>query len=127
MANEQNLKTPTANEARERGSKGGIASGKARREKKALMDTLETLLAMPLKKGKATDIEKIQSIAALNGKNITVQEAIMLAQIRKALKGDTRSATFIRDTAGEMPTVRLDAEVDMDLNIFIDYGKEEGE
>lgn len=31
--NDQNLKTPTTKEARERGKKGGIASGKARWEK----------------------------------------------------------------------------------------------
>lgn len=34
MANEKNLKPPTTKEARERGKKGGIASGKARLAKK---------------------------------------------------------------------------------------------
>lgn len=100
MANEQNLKTPSAAEARERGKLGGIASGKARREKKAMKDTLEALLTMQLKTGKAADIEKIQSLATLSGKNINVQEAIMLAQIKKALKGDTRAAEFVRDASG---------------------------
>ena len=79
---------------------GGIASGKVRREKKAMKDTLATLLAMPLKDGVSDDIEKIQSIASLNGKNITVQEAIMLAQIKKAVKGDTKAAEFVRDSSG---------------------------
>lgn len=79
---------------------GGIASGKSRREKKAMKDTLATLLAMPLKDGMSQDIDQIQSIASLNGKNITVQEAIMLAQIKKAVKGDTRAAEFVRDSSG---------------------------
>jgi hypothetical protein len=90
----------TSDELRERAKKGGIASGKARREKKAMKDTLETLLAMPLKDGQVAGLEDIQSIASLKGKNISVQEAIMLAQIQKAMKGDTRAAEYIRDTSG---------------------------
>ena len=79
---------------------GGIASGKARREKKAMKDTLTALLSMPLRSGKESDIESIKNLAAVKGKNITVQEAIMLAQIQKAMKGDTRAAEFIRDSSG---------------------------
>lgn len=78
----------------------GIASGKARREKKAMKDTLAILLSMPMKDGDSADIDAIQSIASLSGKNITVQEAIMLAQIKKAVKGDTRAAEFVRDSSG---------------------------
>ena len=101
MAGKENLKpVRTKSEARERGKKGGIASGKARREKKAMKETLETLLQMPLKSGKAVDLDKIKDIAALKGKNITVQEAIMLAQIQKAIKGDTKAAEYVRDTSG---------------------------
>lgn len=100
MAGKDNLKTPSSAEARNNGKKGGIASGKKRREKKAMKDTLETLLKMPLEAGKAVDLEGIKSIAAIKGKNITVQEAIMLAQIKKAIKGDTKAAEYIRDTSG---------------------------
>lgn len=100
-------------EAREKGKKGGIASGKARRDKKAMKETLATLLSMPLKDGAAADVEKIKSIAAINGKNITVQEAIMLAQIKKAIKGDTRAAEYIRDTSGN----RVKEEISVEGNI----------
>lgn len=44
MANEQNLKTPSASEARERGSKGGINSGKARRRKADLKKMAQQVL-----------------------------------------------------------------------------------
>lgn len=84
----------------ERAKEMGIASGKSRREKKAMKDTLATLLSMPLKDGMSVDIGEIQSIASLNGKNITVQEAILLAQIKKAVKGDTKAAEFVRDSSG---------------------------
>ena len=44
MANEQNLKTPSTSEARERGSKGGINSGKARRRKADLRRMAQEVL-----------------------------------------------------------------------------------
>lgn len=44
MANEKNLRTPTTNEAREIGRKGGIASGRARQEKKTIQKILADLL-----------------------------------------------------------------------------------
>lgn len=104
MAGKDNL-VPVRSEAeaREKGKAGGIASGKARREKKALRDTLNDLLSLPLQSTKAANLDAIKSLAALKGKNISVQEAIMLAQIQKAMKGDTRAAEYIRDTIGQKP------------------------
>ena len=82
-------------------TKGGIASGKARREKKAMKDTLAALLSMPLRNGKGAEIESIKNLAEVKGKNITVQEAIMLAQIQKAIKGDTRAFKVLMELASE--------------------------
>jgi hypothetical protein len=90
----------TKEEQRVVAKKGGIASGKVRRERKAMKDTLASLLSMPLQDGKVADVDDIKNLAAVNGKNITVQEAIMLKQIQKAMKGDTRAAEYIRDTSG---------------------------
>lgn len=90
----------TTEEQQKIATKGGIASGKARREKKAMKDTLETLLTMTLEEGQVDNLETIQSVAALQGRNITVQEAILYAQIQKALKGDTKAAEYVRDTSG---------------------------
>lgn len=100
VSNSEGTQFQTGAEQVKTATQGGIASGKVRREKKAMKDTLATLLSMPLKDGMAHDIDEIQSIASLNGKNITVQEAIMLAQIKKAVKGDTRAAEFVRDSSG---------------------------
>lgn len=112
----------TPEERREHGRKGGIASGEAKRKKKAMRERLEILLEMPLKSGKGVDLESIKNFAALKGKNITVQDAMMIAQIQKALRGDTTAAAFVRDTAGENPAAKIEAEMDMDLNVSIDYG-----
>lgn len=119
MANIQNLKTPSTEEARSRGRKGGIASGKARKEKKAMKETLKALLSLPLDQREAVDIEAIQDLTALEGGNITVQEAIMLKQIQKAMDGDTKAAEYVRDTAGEKPTdkVELNNKIDIDERI----------
>ena len=115
----------TPEQRREYGRKGGLASVEARRKKKAMRDRLELLLDMTMKSGREANLETIKSYADLKGKNITVQDAMMIAQIQKALKGDTYAAAFIRDTAGENPSVKVEADVDMDLNITIDYGTDE--
>ena len=119
MANEQNLNpVKTKSEARSRGRNGGIASGKARREKKAMKETLEALLSMPMKSGKAADIETIKNFAALKGKTITGQEAMMIAMIQKALKGNVNAAEWIRDTAGQKPVENMN--MNMNLPVFFE-------
>ena len=87
----------------EYGRQGGIKSGQAKRRKKAMKESLEILLDMKIKAGRECDIESVQSFAALKGKNITVEQAMLIAQIHKALKGDTTALTFIRDTSGQAP------------------------
>lgn len=52
-------------------------------------------MSMPLKQGDLDNLDEIQSLAETNGKNITVQEGVVMAQLAKALKGDARSATIL--------------------------------
>ena len=101
------LKEFTPEEKAENGRKGGIASGIAKRKKKAMKETLEILLAMPLNGKKCHEVEDIQSFAQLKGKNVTVEAAIMIKQIQRALAGDLPSAEFVRDTSGQTPTKDL--------------------
>ncbi len=95
-------------EVRENGRKGGIASGKARREKRNMQETLKLLLNLTMNDGEATKPEDIKSLADVKGANLTVDQAILLAQIKKAIKGDTQSASFIRDTSGNNPTNKVE-------------------
>ena len=117
MANEQNLQPFTSEQNREEaaknGRKGGIASGEARRRKKTMRETLEAVLAMQVGKGKSADIEAIKDFAGLKGKNITVQEAMIIAQAQKALKGDLAALQFIRDTIGQKPTENMNLVAEM--------------
>lgn len=98
----KNLITPSTDEARERGTKGGIASGKARREKRSMREALDILLKLSLKDGKKTDIKNIKSLTSLSGQNVTVQDALLIAQIQKALTGDGRAFDAIKNIV--MPT-----------------------
>lgn len=92
MAKEENLKPVTQRskaEAREISRKGGIKSGEARRAKKTMREMLKYLLEQDIQNSK--------------GEKKTTLEAVMVAQLKQALKGDTKAATFIRDTIGEKP------------------------
>lgn len=99
VKNSEDTKFRSGGEAVENGKKGGIASGKARREKKELKELLELLLSMPMKSGRGADFEKIKNFSDLKNQNINVQEAILIAQVQKAMKGDTRAAEMIMDRA----------------------------
>lgn len=106
MANEQNLKVLSPSEARENGRKGGLASAEARRKKRAMRETLQELLAMPIAEGDLADITAAGSLKELDGYNLTVQEKILLEVILKAVAGDVRAAEFIRDTVEGKPAAR---------------------
>lgn len=75
----------TIEEQREIARKGGIASGKARKEKKLLKDELAIIMENVNKDGK------------------TYQELISTALVKEALKGNTKAYEIIRDTMGQKP------------------------
>ena len=79
----------------------------SRRRNKSMKNTLELLLNMPLKTGKLASVEEIKNFATLKGKNITVQEAMMISAVQKALRGDLASMQFVRDTSGQKPDDNL--------------------
>ena len=98
--NEENLipfNERTEEEQRKIARKGGIASGEARRRKKTLKEELIALLET-------------------NNNN----EKISVAILNKALNGDIQAFTTIRDTIGEKPVDKVEAEVNSDVNINIE-------
>lgn len=117
-------KSFTPEERKKNSSKGGKASAKVKRERKRANEILNIFLSMPLKKRKNAEIEDIKAFEELKGKNITVNEAIQLKQVQRALNGDLASATYIRDTVGDKPSenVNVNAEV---KNPFKDLTTEE--
>lgn len=83
--------------ARENGSKGGIRSREARRQRKTLRDELLDLLS--------------EVTTGEDGKEHTANEAISVALIRKAMFGDVRAYETIRDTIGEKQREQVDVNV----------------
>ena len=103
MAKRKNFHQMSREELQEAGREGGIKSGESKRRKKAMRETLEILLSLGLKNGKVVDIEKQGRFTGLQGKNVSVEEAILIKQIQNALKGDLSAAYFVRDTSGQKP------------------------
>lgn len=69
-----------------------------RRKKKAMKETVKMLLNLDLPDGDGKDNLKQMGV---EDDDLTVQTAILVNQVGKALKGDLDSAKFVRDTAGE--------------------------
>lgn len=91
MANNENLRRLTSEEAREIGRKGGIASVKSRRERKTLKEELLLLL-----------------------ESEDIQNKISLALIQRAMVPDNmgnKAFEVIRDTIGEKQADKVQAEV----------------
>lgn len=100
----------TPEQRREYGRKGGLAKGENYKRRKELKETLNVLLDMPLKTGRTTNVEKVQAFASLKGKNITVDQAMMVCLIQKALKGDLNAIAMVRDTIGERPSDKVEVK-----------------
>ena len=96
MANEQNLRVPTSEEAREMGRKGGLASAEARKKRKTLKEELLALLS-----------------------DGDTQNKVSIALIEAAINGDVKAFTALRDTIGEKPVDKVEQ---MNTNITIDFG-----
>lgn len=80
----------TEEEQREIRRKGGIASGKKRREHKAFKELFKVALQMQYEGG-----------------DVTNAEAIVAGMIHAAAMGDHRAFIAIRDTIGEKPAEKL--------------------
>lgn len=95
--------------------KGAQAVAEKARKRKAMKEDLNILLNLSLKKGQMVYSEDIQSLAEAEGKNISVQTAIDIAMVQRAMMGDVQAAQYIRDTVGEKPSDKV--EVDQSLTI----------
>lgn len=98
-------------EASKNGKKGGVASGIARRKRKMLREELSMLLSTSV---------------MFEGKERTMNEAISLAVIKRAMDGDPTAFKIIRETLGEdTPTeVNFNANIESGVS-FGDLSKEQ--
>lgn len=115
MANNENLipfNKRTVSEQRKIQSAGGKASGEARRRKADFRKTLNMLLTAEI------DSEEWKPVLEALGVECTLESALLMAQIRAALAGDTKAATFVAKYSGQSPEPeenRRNREADTEL------------
>ena len=104
--NEQNIEKhkynaddpQSASRARENGRKGGINAGKARRERRALKDTLNTIMSAPLPKDADNLKRTLQQFGIKDGDYASL---LMVTLFQKALKGDLKALSMVMDILSE--------------------------
>lgn len=102
MANIQNLipiEHLSNEEAKKRGSKGGKASAEAKRRKKAIKETINLLLEMPVFNEKMK--KQMQDLGFVD-EELTNQTALVLALYKRALAGDVMAFNTLADRSGEI-------------------------
>lgn len=117
MAGYENIKDHgfdkrTAGERRELAIKAGKASGEARRRKADFRKTLNLLLTAEI------DNKEWKPILDELGVECTLESALLMAQIKQALNGDTKAATFVAKYSGQSPESdenRRNREADTEL------------
>lgn len=109
MANAQNIipnSERTPEELREITRKGGIASGASRRRAKSMRQWAKILakegMRMTTPEGKEIDGD--------------IAGGIVIAQMRKAAKGDTKAAKFVADLLGELVEQQAQGGVTINVN-----------
>lgn len=120
MANNGNLKRgnpetqfKSGQQAVESGRKGGIASGEAKRRKRDAKEIIEIFLSMNINNGKKSDIEGIKNFMDIQGKTITVEEAMHLKMVQKALKGDLNAYNMALSIIGDKPAEKVKVEANV--------------
>ena len=98
MAGADNLKVPSSEEARKYGRKGGIASGKSRREKADLKKKVNQILEMDVFS------PQLKEMLEEKGLSTTNQTAVATVLLQKALKGDMRAIELLAKMNGNEGT-----------------------
>lgn len=108
MANYENIMDAnskrTPDERRELARKAGKASGKARRRKADFRKTLNMLLTAEI------DNEEWKPVLESLGVECTLESALLMAQIKEAMNGNTKAAYFVAQYAGQSDQTAADDE-----------------
>ena len=91
-------------EATRRAKAGAIASNTTQAARRSIREILEELSKRTVTAEEAEEYSMEEGTSLL--------EAANLAQIRRAMRGDTKAAEYIRDTLGEKPVDKIAAEVE---------------
>ena len=109
MANQANLdphKIRTAEEAREKGRNGGIASGKARRKKASLMRCAQRVLESDIPKELKPRLKKI--IGEVEDENDTLFTLAVASMTKEAISGNTHAFAQLKDLVQDMDAAYIE-------------------
>lgn len=107
VANPQNLRVPTSEEARKNGKKGGIASGKARRAKRSMREYAQMYGELPLAKGKEKDPKTSADIAKSNP---TMDGAVVAKLYEMASRGNLKAIDILIHLKGQNAPTEVKVE-----------------
>ena len=108
VANEENLipfDKRTEKEQREIRSKGGKASGAARRRKRDLKSAMKMILDLP---AESESIKKNLKSLGVDEEDYTNRVALVSRAFAAAISGNVRAMEFIADISGETPRQKLE-------------------
>lgn len=107
--NDGNLKRPSSDEARELGRRGGVASGIARRRRKALREALDVYLSLPVQ-----DKRSLNRLlrAGVDEDDADTQMLIISSLVQRAIDGNVRAAKLIFDLVADDSAQTLDERED---------------
>lgn len=97
MAGIDNLRTPTTEEAREIGRKGGIKSGEARKRRANLR-----ALGLAMLEAQTLNEDQREMLREM-GIDDSYGASLMMAMLKEAEGGSVEAAKFVRDTTGQAP------------------------
>lgn len=92
-------------------SRGGKRSAEARKRRKKLKRVLEDLLAGELSQELAMALNEKSEALGIDTSGFTVADYMGLAQVVKAVGGDSTAFTLIRDTVGEKPADKQELNI----------------
>lgn len=104
MANEQNLVQNRGREEAEALSrKGGVASGRARRQKRDLRESMRKILELDISPKQKEQLESL----GINSEGWSLGDVVNIMAVQTAMKGNVSAMAYCRDTAGFNPELQL--------------------
>lgn len=110
--------------AAENGRKGGIASGKSKRQMKLAKDIMTTLLNASVDIGATEDIDNINSIKDIDGKNVTALAKGLASLAAGVAEGDRKDIELALKIAGQWVEKSEATIMDATSEAYEDYVRE---
>lgn len=104
MANEQNLvQNRSREEAEALSRKGGVASGRVRRQKRDIRESMRKILELDISPKQKEQLESL----GINSEGWSLGDVVNIMAVQTAMKGNVSAMAYCRDTAGFNPELQL--------------------